>query len=254
MLGAFVTLKDPAITEMVGLAGYDFAFIDLEHGGMSLETVENHLRAAKAYGLGTLVRLPDGNRSFIQRVLDIGAEGIVIPHVTSTDAVAEAVAAVRFPPLGRRGLYATSRAVDYSAHNLGSYSEAVAELNRSVVLACIIEDSDAIRQCNEIVATAGLDVVIVGHADLSGSLNLISTRNNEVIGSAITMVADACKSAAKHLCLGVEHNAYWMTASDAVAFGAKVLLAGMDRKLLVEGFTSTRDRMAEGIALKPDLG
>jgi 4-hydroxy-2-oxoheptanedioate aldolase len=87
-LGTFITLADPVAVELAGLAGFEFVVIECEHAGLSLETVQNHLRAARSRELGTLVRVPAGDHGFVQRVLDIGADGVLVPHIADAKAAA----------------------------------------------------------------------------------------------------------------------------------------------------------------------
>ena len=94
-LGTFITLGDSVSVDLAGVAGFEFVVIECEHAGLSLETVQNHLRAARARGLGTLVRVPAGDHGFVQRVLDIGAEGVLVPHISDAAAAARAVRAFR---------------------------------------------------------------------------------------------------------------------------------------------------------------
>src|ERR1700682_1633027 len=114
--GGFTTLADPAIVEMVGLAGYDFTQLDLEHTSLSLERLEDCLRAARAHNLGTWVRVPSLDPKLILRVLSIGADGIMVPDTDSAEQARRAIAALRYPPLGERGFFGASRATDYGAH------------------------------------------------------------------------------------------------------------------------------------------
>jgi len=241
--GAFVTLRDPAVLEIVALAGFDFAMIDLEHTSISLESLEDLLRAAQAHDLGVLVRVPDVDPKFILRVLDIGTEGILIPHVRGVETVQTAVSAVRYPPIGHRGFYGAARAADYSAHGLGTNRELAQELNKSVVLGILLEDQEAIAEADTIVATPGIDFVIVGPADLSASLGLLDTKKHPSIGAAIERVRDAARRSGVALCLPVEHATYPLTAAEATKMGAQLMLAGLDRGLLLGGFRSVRERL-----------
>lgn len=241
--GAFVTLRDPAVLEIVALAGFDFAMIDLEHTAISLESLENLLRAAKAYKLGVLVRVPDVDPKFILRVLDIGTEGILIPHVRDVETVEKAVLAVRYPPVGHRGFYGSARAADYSAHGLATNRELAEELNKSVVLGILLEDQEAIEEAEKIVATPGIDFVIVGPADLSASLGLLDTKKHPTIGAAIERVRNASRRSGVALCLAVEHATYPLTAAEATKMGAQLMLAGLDRGLLLGGFRSVQQRL-----------
>ena len=101
--GAFVELTDPQVVEMIGLAGFDAAFIDMEHSNFDLPLVGEMIRAADLAGVTSVVRIPGDNESVILRLLDMGAEGLVIPHIQGVEGAKRAVDAVRYAPLGQRG-------------------------------------------------------------------------------------------------------------------------------------------------------
>src|SRR3982074_2542937 len=96
VFGPFISMTDSTVVDLAAFAGYDFILLDAEHGSLSLETIANHVRAARASNLGTLLRVPEGDASYIQRALDMGVDGIEIPHVKSAAEAEWAVKAVRF--------------------------------------------------------------------------------------------------------------------------------------------------------------
>ena len=106
-------IADPQIVEIIGLAGFDAAFIDMEHTAYDLRDVQLAVMAAERAGITPIVRTPGFDPAFILRLLDMGVQGIQVPHVSSAETAREAVRAVRYPPLGERGMAAGSRAADY---------------------------------------------------------------------------------------------------------------------------------------------
>src|ERR1700680_2012187 len=123
VLGPYVTLTDPSCVEIVGLAGFDLAVIELEHSSICLETLPNLFRAAGARELAVMVRVPSQDDILIRRVLDAGAEGILVPHVSTPDTVRELVKAVHYPPLGQRSMSSNARSTLYGAHGLSGARE-----------------------------------------------------------------------------------------------------------------------------------
>ena len=109
-LGTYVGIADPAVVEVIGLAGFDAAFIDMEHTSFDLMTVEAMIRASDLAGITSIVRVPDNNAKTILRVLDAGAQGIQVPHIADANDAAAAVKAVRYAPLGERGMAGSTRA------------------------------------------------------------------------------------------------------------------------------------------------
>ena len=122
-------IADPQIVEIIGLAGFDAAFIDMEHTTYDLHDVQLAVMAAERAGITPIVRTPGFDPAFILRLLDMGVQGIQVPHVSSAETAREAVKAVRYPPLGERGMAAGSRAADYGRIPL---VEHMAQSNREI--------------------------------------------------------------------------------------------------------------------------
>src|SRR6266550_3379279 len=134
-------IADPQIVEIIGHAGFDAAFIDMEHTSFDLPTVQLMVMAAERVGITSLVRTPGFDPAFILRLLDMGVQGIQVPHVSDPATAREAVKAVRYPPEGDRGMAAGSRAADFGKVPLLDH---MARSNREILLACMIEDMAAI--------------------------------------------------------------------------------------------------------------
>ena len=238
-LGTFITLGDPVAVELAGLAGFEFVVIECEHAGLSLETVQNHLRAARARELGTLVRVPAGDHGFIQRVLDVGADGVLVPHISDTKATARAVSDVRFPPHGHRGMYPSSAAADFGAHGLPGVSELTQALNRNTVLAIMIEETSAVDRIEAIAATPGVDLVVVGPSDLSASLGAIGDPKDARLAAAVGRVFKACREAGVKFGMPVEHAGYRLSAAELREQGAWFLTGGSDSVFLLNAFRAS---------------
>src|SRR5213076_3597626 len=129
-------IADPQIVEIIGHAGFDAAFIDLEHTSFDLRDVQLMVMAAERVSITPIVRTPGFDPAFILRLLDMGVQGIQVPHVSSAETAREAVQAVRYPPQGDRGMAAGSRAADYGKVPL---VEHMPQSNREILLACMIE-------------------------------------------------------------------------------------------------------------------
>src|SRR6516164_7632611 len=142
-------IPDPQIVELIGLAGFDAAFIDMEHTTFDLHNVQAMVMASERIGVTPIVRTPGFDPAFILRLLDMGVRGVQVPHVSSAPVAREAVKAVRYPPEGERGMAAGSRAANFGNTPL---LEHMAQSNREVLLACMIEDMEAVEQIEEIAA------------------------------------------------------------------------------------------------------
>ncbi len=168
-VGTYVNLADPAVCEIIGLAGFDASFIDMEHTGFDFETVQGMLRACELTGISSLVRVPDNNPKTILRVLDMGAQGVQVPHIGGKEDALEMVKAVRYAPLGERGMGGPTRAARYGA--LPS-SEHLASSNSEILLSLMIEDGRAIDELEDIASIEGVDLVTIGPTDLAQSLGI----------------------------------------------------------------------------------
>ncbi|MEG6586605.1 HpcH/HpaI aldolase family protein [Dendrosporobacter sp. 1207_IL3150] len=167
--GCMIQGFHPALVEICGLAGFDFVFIDAEHGALSPSECEELVRAAEVRNTVPLIRVPNCQPDTILRFMDIGAMGVILPGVSTKQETERAVGAVKYYPQGCRGLNAV-RASDYGMSR--SLSEYVIEANKETVVIAIIENSIAIENLADILTVDGLDGAILGTTDLSQSLGV----------------------------------------------------------------------------------
>jgi 2-keto-3-deoxy-L-rhamnonate aldolase RhmA len=148
----------------------------------------------------------------------MGVRGIQVPHVSSAETAREAVKAVRYPPLGERGMAAGSRAADYGRIPL---VEHMAQSNREILLACMIEDVEAVERIDEIAAVDGVDLLAVGPSDLSRSLGVSGQPDHPTLVAAIDRVREAVKKGAgARLALPLNHAAFPRNAAQLRELGA----------------------------------
>jgi 2-keto-3-deoxy-L-rhamnonate aldolase RhmA len=166
-IGSWISLGHPAIAEIMASAGFDWLVIDLEHSVIDLRVAEELIRTIDLKGCSPLVRLTSNDRNQIKRVMDAGAHGVVVPMVNSAGEARQAVAAVKYPPEGVRGV-GLARAQGYGAA-FQRYKEWVATESIVVVQ---IEHIDAVRAIDEILEVTGVDAFIVGPYDLTGSMGI----------------------------------------------------------------------------------
>ena len=153
-LGTYVSLADPQIVEIIGLAGFDAAFFDMEHTQFDLPLIAEMVRAAEVAGITSMVRVPDNDPKLILRLLDMGVEGIIVPHVDGVEGARRAVAAVRYPPVGQRGGAGTTRAARFGTV---PWTEHIRQANDEVVLSVMAEDEKAIEEVEEIASLEGVE-------------------------------------------------------------------------------------------------
>jgi 2-dehydro-3-deoxyglucarate aldolase/4-hydroxy-2-oxoheptanedioate aldolase len=166
---AFNTLRSPEVARILAAAGFDYTYLDAEHGVFGIENIHDICRAAADTGITPLVRVADLQYSLIARALDNGAQGIIFPRVESPDLLAEAISWMKFPPVGIRGFGLTPTYSRYEAVKLG---EQAAHVNANTLVVLQIETMKAVDCRDELLSVPGVDVVMVGPVDLSFSLEI----------------------------------------------------------------------------------
>ncbi len=223
-IGTSVSCTDPTITEALCSVS-DFVWIDMEHNALSLETVQAHIMATKGSDVTSLVRVRSNDPVLIKPVLDIGADGVIVPLVRTADDVRRAVAACRYPPEGIRG-FGPRRASGYG--RLGG-PEFCRLANETVIVVVQIEDTEAVRNLDEILAVPGLTSVLVGPNDLAGSMGLMGQPGHpEVLRVMETIVAKtrqtnvfasvAIGGGPEALAAWVKRGVQWITVGGDIGF------------------------------------
>jgi 4-hydroxy-2-oxoheptanedioate aldolase len=169
LLGPFVRIPDPAVTEILGYAGFDFMIIDTEHGPLGVHQAENLVRAAALAGTAPIIRVRENAESMIVRALDTGAAGVQIPQVNSAEAAKAAIAAAKFYPDGCRGVCRFTRNAEYSHIPTPGYFP---QANENELVVIMIEGAGGIREIDAILDVPGIDVVFLGPYDLSQALGV----------------------------------------------------------------------------------
>ncbi len=186
--------RDPGAPSVFASAGYDFIFIDMEHGAYHMETISDLIRGAKSSGIAPIIRVPRLETFFISRVLDAGAEGIMVP-MTSTPEEAEAIVRYsKYPPLGRRGFGAQTAQTDYRPLKA---SEVMREANENTLIIAQIETKEAIENIDQILEVEGIDVGLIGPNDLSISMGIPDQLDSEGLTNAIERVMESARKRGK---------------------------------------------------------
>ncbi|MTD57876.1 HpcH/HpaI aldolase family protein [Amycolatopsis pithecellobii] len=226
--GVAVQLPSPDLVEIAGQAGLDYAWIDAEHGSLSLAEIRELIRGADAVGIDAIVRIADHDTSFIQRVLDLGAAGIMAAHVCTPEQAAALVAAARYAPAGLRGACPAVRSV---GHVTTDWAGDRRRADEDVVVFGLIEDLEGVENVEAIASRSGLDGLVFGPFDLSMAHGLDGDVAHDEIQKLHDRVVRACREA------GIEYvvaNAAWEFGGVAVTGSRTVTLAG-DRGVLFDG-------------------
>jgi 4-hydroxy-2-oxoheptanedioate aldolase len=234
--GLVIKAPAPALVEMCAAAGFDFAFIDGEHGSGEALELEHHVRAAESFGMPAVVRIGSHQPGEVLRALDIGAEGIIVPHVT-TRAEAEAIVqAAHYPPIGRRGLATTTRA---GRHTFSNLKEHLRSAEENTFIAVQVEDPEAIEHVEEIASVPYIDCVFIGPADLSLGLGHPGESEHPTVVAAFNRICNAVTSK-PNVKLGTfardAKDAQGWTARGAsfVALASTLLIAQKFREVVAE--------------------
>lgn len=238
VLGTGITFADPLVTEAL-CADVDFVWIDMEHNGMSIESVQNHVLAARGTTATPLVRVPWNDPVRIKPVLDVGAAGVICPLVRTAEDVKLAVAACRYPPDGIRG-FGPRVPTNYGRVGGPEYCQ---EANKRVITIVQIEHTETVDNLDEILAVPGLSAIVVGPNDLSGSLGHMANPGHPEVRSVIETIVDkACKAKVP---VGIAMGDDFETLSGWFDKGVQWFLIGTDFGHLVGGCQRINNAMRD---------
>ncbi|MEV4804041.1 aldolase/citrate lyase family protein [Nonomuraea sp. NPDC049421] len=240
-LGTWIKLASPESVEIMAYAGFDFVVIDLEHTTLDLGAASTHIAMARALGVDPLVRVPDHGLSVIQRVLDAGAAGVLVPHVDTVEQARAVVRATRFPPRGDRGSGGTSRAGRWGLLPRADY------LDERVLCVVQLESEAAMKNAGEILALDGVGAALVGTADLSMSMGVAA--GSDEVDRLVTSALEA--AAAAGVPIGTA-SATSDQARAALARGYDYVVVSNDTSILAAGsrtiVNAVKAPVAEGAA------
>lgn len=251
-LGAKVDLASPDIVEIVGAAGYDFVWIDCEHGAFDLETVVHMLRAADAAGVTPVVRVPSDAPSGIARALDAGAMGVIVPNVERAAQAEAVVRAARYQtaatPYGRRGACPRIRA---ARHQVGDWNTFADWSNSTTMVWVLVETAEGAARIEEIVAVPGIDAVMLGPFDLSVSLGYPGQTTHPMVIAQLERITAACRRRGVEVVavlLGGDDDALAADRRRWVDRGCRILNVVSDRRLLAGGLRGIEKAMRAPVA------
>jgi len=232
VLGIGISLADPTVTEAIA-PSVDFVWIDLEHNALTTEAMLGHLIAARAGGCATIVRIPNNDVGWIKRVLDSGAEGIILPRAYSAQEVAQFVAACRYPPMGSRG-FGPRRSMSYGRVEQQEY---LRQANRGVFVVAQVETVQLMNELDDVLKLEGLDSLVLGPQDLSGSMGRLGDTMSREMIDAMKTIATKAKAAGKFIGSGLGANPKF--AKVLMECGVQWMQAGNDFEYMIRGCTQT---------------
>ena len=189
LLGTWVGIPSATVADVVSSCGLDFVIIDTEHGPAGVETAENMVRAAQSNGVSAVVRVPSGEHHLILRALDIGTDGVQVPHVSTRNEASAVIAGSKYFPDGERGLSPFTRAGKYGLNAAGHMGRS----NDATAVILNIEGKKGIQNIEQIAKVKGIDVLFVGPYDLSQSLGKPGDVENSDVINAIKKTSSVAK-------------------------------------------------------------
>jgi 4-hydroxy-2-oxoheptanedioate aldolase len=227
VLGVVCRTLSPVVVELIGLSGFDFVWIDMEHTGADFGTVEDLCRAADAAAVEPLVRVPSHDATYIVRALEVGASIVNVPQVNSAEDAEAIVRAARYFPNGERGCCPSSRGMLYGV--AGNRHDPYAAANDRVMTMAQIESIQAVARADQICAVSGLDIIFVGTADLAQSMGRLGEPGHPEVKRAVREVLRAARNLHKPAAMlfsSVEAAREWQQE------GVQMICCGVDVSMI----------------------
>jgi 2-keto-3-deoxy-L-rhamnonate aldolase RhmA len=232
LIGPLVSITSTEVAEIMSLVGFDYLWIDTEHGPAGFVHAQMMIQAA-AGRCACLVRVPENKEVWFKKALDIGCDGVVVPQVRSAAEAERAIEWCLYPPAGKRSVGIT-RAHDYGM----SFQEYVRVVNDELTIVLQVEHADGVRNIESIVDVPGIGAILIGPYDLSGSLNLLGQITHPQVQEAIGEVRRHCERA------GVPVGIFAGDAEaaiDAIGQGFTLIALGLDTIYLWKSAKATLD-------------
>ena len=233
----------PSLAQIVKAAGADFLLYDMEHSGAGVETMKAQFACCRGIGLVPMVRVPATQYHFIARMLDVGAMGIMVPMVETREQAELIVSCTRYPPLGRRG--AAFGVAPHDDYLPGKVTDKIAAANERTLVICLVETAVGIENVDAIAAVPGVDVVWLGHFDLTNFLGIPGEFTHPRYLKAVEELLAACQRHGKTPGFMAADDAW---AAEYRAKGFRTLAYGIDVLLmqtaLAKGLATLRESEA----------
>lgn len=226
--GLWMGLPDTNCAEICGGAGFDWVLIDGEHAPFDLNSIRLHLQALAPHNTSPIVRIEEGNPTLIKRILDIGAQTLLVPMINTAEQAEQVVEAAMYPPTGTRGIGSSlTRAAQWNRT-----PQYLRRANDQVCILVQVETKQAIENIEQIASVPGVDGVFIGPSDLSGSMGHIGNPGHPEVVAAIDYAIEKIQQAGKAVgILSIDPQ----QAQKYARRGVKFIGAGVDTLLLRNG-------------------
>lgn len=197
-IGTWIQIGHPAVAEILANAGFDWIAADCEHTDIDIKGFAEVARGMHGRGAAPMVRVRENDTLAIRQVLDLGAQGVIVPLVNSAEEAKKAVQAAKYPPEGIRG-FCFSRMNNWGV----DFDDYARQANEDIAVVVMIESKQAVENIDEILEVEGLDGVFIGPYDMSGSYGVVGQTSHPILLEAYNTVVKACekhnKSAGLHI-------------------------------------------------------
>ena len=242
-LGTFLELGSATAAECLGLAGLDYLIVDTEHGPFEPESALDFIRAARLYNITPFARVKEISRAAVLKLLDVGAQGLIIPQVNSVQDAEKIVEYGKYMPVGKRGVANTAGSgfwfEDYASQGMPHYFEVS---NRETMLIPQCETLGCLEHVEEILALEGIDGIFLGPFDLSAAMGIPGEFERPELKEAMRHVQRACAAAGK---VSIIYAANEAKAREGFEMGYDSVTYGMDAATLVNAYKAARERIME---------
>ncbi len=236
-------MRSPDVAVIAAACGFDAIFVDLEHSPMSLETASGICVAAVLAGITPIARVSSQQPIDATRILDSGAQGVMVPHIDTVEQARAIVQNCKYPPLGHRSAFGIGPTLGYRPTPQTTVNS---RLNDEVLLVAMLETPQAIDNAEAIAALPGIDVVHIGSLDVSNEMGIPAAYRDPRMWSVFETVAAACKRHGKAMGVGGARGDSKLQA-DLISLGVRYLTAGSDVSYLM---AAARSEVATLRALK----
>ena len=229
LLGTWSQCASPEILEIIGYSGFDFTIIDTEHGFFGLETAENLVRTADAANISPIVRVMVNEPALIMKALDMGAQGVIVPQVTTRAEAEKAIAAARYYPEGSRGACPCIRA---GQHYVTEWARYATKANQDSLLIALVEGKTRMANMQDIITTPGLDAVMIGPFDLSVALGVGGQLDHPMVIDYVKQILSLCQAHHVHLFVpnfDLDMSKIQEALQTWKALGARIFTVGTDK-------------------------
>ncbi len=229
LIGTLISLPSPEITEILAETGFDWLFIDAEHGAFNPQQAQTMLQAASP--CPCVIRIPAGDEIWIKKALDIGADGIIVPQVNTAEQAEKIVKCCKYSPEGTRGV-GIGRAHKYGIE----FEDYIKNANQQTAIILQAESQDALDNIDAIVKVKGIDAILIGPYDLSASLDKIGEVTDQIVQDAINKIAKTCQDADIKLgFFGVNAD----TVKPYIEKGFTLITVGVDSMFIIKSANET---------------